>query len=400
MKRILDAFARRTWAVVLVFALIGAGAGVLRTYLKEYDYSATATVYVTPPISSSASDALTADQYAANRTQLYLSLIKSPELARAVQDRLKVSNPADELAERVQAKATPLTSLLSITAEGSSPSDARSLASAYAESLASFAKTIEGSGGLRGSPSVVTVAYPVAKDPGFVQQYGLLLALTIGGALLGFLISYSYKRRFPNVGTADRLRRRLHIPLVETVDVAGPAQQLRRLEAELFTDAGNGGCLMVVGARFRDRATTFSELLAQSIEASGREVSDGEWSSAPTSRRRSVRSDEVAVIDVPALLESSASAATLGRSDCEEAVVVTRRNVTSVRDAEEVRDLLTMNNIAVRGVIILQRGRMGRRPRSEPPAERPTDTDGKFETPWPTIDVLEAEKRERRVRAD
>ena len=304
MKRIWDRFSRLTLAVVLIFALIGAGAGILRMYVKEYNYSATATVYVTPPISSSASDALTADQYAANRTQLYLSLIESPELARAVIDRLQMSQSPEDLAERVQAKATPQTSLLAITASGSSPRDARDLATAYAEGLSSFARTVEGSAGLRGSPSVITVASPVAKDPSFIQQYGLIVALMVGAGVLGALYSYSYQRRYPNVRSTDQLRRELHIALAESVDVANPGPQLRRLQAELLTDPDLDGGLVIVGARSRDQTSTFSELLSQSIKESGRDVGESKIVD-----RRSGRSDGLLIVDVPALLESSASAA-------------------------------------------------------------------------------------------
>ncbi|MEO3761524.1 hypothetical protein ABGB19_25000 [Mycobacterium sp. B14F4] len=358
--------------------MIGAGLGLLRMYLKDYPYSATATVYVTPPISSSASDALTADQYAANRTQLYLSFIESPELARAVTERLQVNQPPEELADRVEGKATPLTSLLSITASGSSPSDARELAVAYAEALPSFARSIEGSGGLRGAPSVVTVALPLAEEPGFVQQYGLLITLMVGLGLVGALYSFAYRRRFPNVRSADQLRSELHIALAEKVDPKWSDRELRRLQAELVTEAAHDGCLLVVGAKAQDHAERFSEVFRQSIEESGRTGVD--------------------IVDVPALLESSASAAALNRSNCQQALMVTRYNVTSLRDAKEVRDLLAMNNVAVRGAIIL-RSRSRRRRESTPPAQ-PTSGDGDSEMPWPTIDVLDAEKRGRPVRAD
>lgn len=384
MKRILDRFARRIWAVVLVFALIGAGAGFLRMYLKEYDYTATATVYVTPPISSSASDALTADQYAANRTQLYLSLINSPELARMVKDRLQLNQSPDEIADRVEAKATPLTSLLSLTAEGSSPTDARDLATVYAESLATFARSIEGSGGLRGSPSVITVATPIAKDPTFIQRYGVLIALAVGAGLLGGLLSYWYQRRFPNVRSTDQLRRELHIALAENVDAKAPEAQLRRLQAELLTGSGEDGCLMIVGGKSHDQATEFSELLSKSIQERG-----------------SIRSKGIVILDLPALLENSDSAAMLHRTDCEQALIVTHRDVTSLRDAKAVQDMLTMNNIAVRGAVILRRGKPSPRQRSSRPDQPRASNDGHdAEPPWPTIDVLEAEKLGRAVRAD
>jgi hypothetical protein len=366
------------WAVVLVFALLGAGAGVLRMYLKDYNYSATATVYVTPPVSSSASDALTADQYAANRTQLYLSFIESPELARAVIDRLQLDQSPEELTDRVEGEATPLTSLLSITADGATPDDARDLAVAYADQLPSFARSIEGSGGLRGAPSVVTVALPIAQEPGFVKKYGVLLALMLGAAMLGALYSYAYQRRYPNVRSTAQLRRELHVALAEYVDVDS-SEQLRRLQAELIVDANNDRCLIVVGANEADHAARFGEVFVQSIEDSGRVGVD--------------------IISIPALLETSSSAAALNRANCEQAVMVTRHNVTSLRDAKELRDLLAMNNIAVRGALILRRSRAPWRRKSAGPAETGQHDDDS-DLPWPTIDVLEAEKHGRPVRAD
>jgi hypothetical protein len=398
VKRLLDRFSRRVWAVALVFALIGAGVGVLRMYLNEYQYSATATVYVTPPISSSASDALTADQYAANRTQLYLSLIESPDLARTVLDRLQVNQSPEDLAERVAAEATPQTSLLRITANGVSPADARNLATAYAESLSSFARSVEGSGGLRGAPSVITVALPVADDPTFIQQYGVLAALTVGAGLLGALLSYAYRRRFPNVRTTDQLRRQLHVALVEEIDMAKPDEQLRRLQAELLIKSDDDGCLMVVGGRSRDQAEAFSELLSRSIQDSGREVRTGE-SSTQQPQLSPGRPDEVVIVDIPALLEDGVSAAALHRAGSGQALLVTRYDITSMRDAKEVMDLLTMNNIAVCGAIILRRGKFGRR-RQSTPEEQPATHKDDSEPLWPAIDVLDAEKHGRPVRAD
>lgn len=367
------------WAVVLVFALIGAGAGLLRMYLKDYAYEATATVYVTPPISSSASDALTADQYAANRTQLYLSFIESPELARAVTEQLPGNPSPEELAGRVEGEATPLTSLLSITASGDSPSDARNLAISYAEALPSFARSIEGSGGLRGAPSVVTVALPIAEEPGFIKRYGLLIALMVGAGLLGALYSFAYQRHYPNVRTTGQLRRELQIALAENVDIKNSPRQLRRLQAELLTDSDNDRCLMLVGATSRDKAKQFSDAFTQLVEESGR--------------------TGIEIIDIPALLESSASAAALHRTDCQQALMVTRYNVTSLRDAKALRDLLAMNNIELRGAVIQRSSRLPWHRESTPPAE-PAPRDDEAESPWPTIDVLEAEKHGRRVRAD
>lgn len=400
MKRFWDRFSRWTLAVVLVFALIGAAAGMLRTYLKDYNYTATATVYVTPPISSGPSDALTADQYAANRTQLYLSLIGSPELARAVLDRLKINQSPEDLAKRVEGKATPQTSLLSITASGSSPTDAGNVATAYAESLSSFARTVEGTAGLRSSPSVITVALPVAKDPGIVKRYGVTIALTVGAGLLGLLYSLAYRRRFPNVLTTDQLRKELRVALVEHVDVSRPERQLRRLQAELFTDADPGGSLMIVGARSRDQAEEFSKLLEESMQDSDRSARRGDGSSTRRSKNGSASPPRAAdLVDIPALLENSSDAAILHRTQSGEALVITRHNVTSLRDAKEVIDLLGMNNIAVRGAIILRHGKFTRRGHDTPP-ELPTTDDQDSRFPWPAIDVLEAEKAQRVVRAD
>jgi Chain length determinant protein len=399
VKRIWDRFSRRTWAVVLVAALLGAGGGLLRTYLNEYNYSATATVYVTPPVSANAGDALVADQYAANRTQLYVTLIKSPELAKAVDDRLQLGQKPEELADRVEGRATPLTSLLSITAEGVSPGDARNLVTAYADSLPDFAKSVEGSGGLRGSPSVVTVAYPIPEDPSFVQRYSLMFALAAGLAFLGFLYSFWYRRRFPAVGTREQLRRELHVALVEVVDLDSPGTQMRRLQAELFTPRNDARCLIIAGAKSADGSAAFSELLTMSLEAAGRAVRRVARPADFGPQHDSYSPDGLAIVDVPALLESSASAAVLNDAGGGGAVLVTRRGITSLRDAREVQNLLTMNDVTLRAAVILQHSRLPWR-RFPSHDESPTDGVDESDPPWPLIDVLEAEKHGRKVRAD
>jgi hypothetical protein len=80
--------------------------------------------------------------------------------------------------------------------------------------------------------------------------------------------------------------------------------------------------------------------------------------------------------------------------------LITRYNVTSMRDVRQVRDLLTMNNVAVRGAIILHRSRIGLRRSSTTAPDKLATRPDDLEFPWPTIDVLEAEKHGRTVRAD
>ena len=81
------------------------------------------------------------------------------------------------------------------------------------------------------------------------------------------------------------------------------------------------------------------------------------------------------------------------------AVIVTRYNSTSLSDAKEVLELLTMNNVVVRGAIILRRSRLPWH-RSSTWPDQPASGDDDSEFPWPSIDVLEAEKHGRAVRAD
>jgi hypothetical protein len=174
---------------------------------------------------------------------------------------------------------------------------------------------------------------------------------------------------------------------------------MRRLQAELLTEADSERCLLIVGARAHDQAEAFSELLTRSIEASGRVVERGDAPSSHRSNRGPENSGALAIIDIPALLERSGYAAALHRPQSGEALLITRHNTTSLRDAKEVMALLGMNNIAVRGIIILRNNSFSWQRSAGPPVKPATKNDDS-EFPWPAIDVLEAEKTQRAVRAD
>ena len=64
------------WPLVVLAAACGAAIGCLIAFGGNPTYTSKATLYVAPPISSSPSDAVMGDQYADNRTRLYLQLIQ------------------------------------------------------------------------------------------------------------------------------------------------------------------------------------------------------------------------------------------------------------------------------------------------------------------------------------
>lgn len=380
MVDILAALARRRWLVVFLAAMLGAGLGAVTVYATPASYSAKAMIYVTPPTSSSPTDAVMGDQYAQNRTELYLQLMKSDELAERVSDRLGSVTAASGLRARVTATSLHQAPILVFQTVGTSAEEARELAEAYVEELPDYARSVERNSGVREGPLMVTVAAPVDVES---SVSGWRPPARIGGAavvaaVLAFGLLSWFRRRHPTVRKADDLRTSL--PSVYVTETTDSPTDLRRMQVVLFTGPKATRRLLVAGPRRSPAPGTYCAAMVGSLSDRGIDATDVTAAELLDGFDIGSHATELVLIQADSVLEAGHLVPAIA-ARCPTAVIVAHRNHTYLADVIELHKLLGANGIEVRAVVILRKVKG-----FAAPAKARAEDD-----PWPTIDVLEAE---------
>lgn len=323
-------------------------------------------------------------QYAENRAKLYLSLIESEPLARAVAAALNEPDGAQAIKRRVKATGVHQTSLIELEASGPTAEAAVAVARGYALVLPEFAKSVEDQSGLRQGPALTLLGPPdgiTAKRKG-LPPWQLVSATTLSGGLIGLALCGWYRRRNPVVTGPRAARRLLGIRYIQ----AAASNDLRRLAALLHRRSRKDGALLLVSATRADQCHEFVEKLAAELRNEHlpvsvlRLVDIGAEPFAPNS-------NGMTLIEASELLDDSVGAAALRGHDFE-TVIVTRRNFTRIQSVVELNRLLELNGRAADGVFIVRSPRPGRMKQSGSDVA----TSSVPANPWPIIDVLEEEK--------
>jgi hypothetical protein len=376
------------WLVVFAAVVLGAAIGALTVFGGTVTYTAKATFYVTPPTSSTPTDAVMGDQYATNRAQLYLELIKSDELARRVAASLKTTDAPDVLASRISATSLHQTPILTIQTTGSTPDAAQSLAKAYVAALPEYAKSVEQNSGLRDAVPLAPVVLPIdvsSNLSGFTPWIRVALwAAIFGIPVLAVLLWI--RHRHPVVGDLHALRKAVPVPVVE--DVGNDPNQLARVRSLLLAAPGSKRRLFLCSPRASDTVEEFSDEFVRSLQRDGI-VSEHVNAADLGELNTGVHSSSFVIVDAPGLLdENSLAVALADRSTM--AVILARSGRTLLEDVIELHRYLKLSGVGdIGGVLLVHpsgRARNGARRRVEVGVSAE-----EHDHPWPKIDVLEAE---------
>lgn len=344
---------RKRWPLVAVAAVCGALVGYFIAFAADPTYTSKATLYVAPPISSSPTDAVMGDQYADNRTQLYLQLIKSDELAGLVAKELKSSEPAAALVKSIDAIRVHQAPLLEIEARGSSPEAAHSLAKAYVDQLPEFARSVEQNSGLREGSALVSVAGPteITQGSGGLQPWLTLIFCTVlfAGAASAYVIRRS--SRNPTARNIGALRRAM--PTSFIAEVGHDPADILKFGAMLFAAPHSTRQVIFAGARRADALEEFTSELTRSLRGAGIACTRVKSGDPVGSNGGDDDPHTITVFDAPGLLDDSHRIAALALRS-RTAVIVARRT-TLVEDVVQLQKLLNLNGIAVKGVISARR---------------------------------------------
>lgn len=390
IKRFVQGSPIRGWLIVMAAAAVGAVIGGFLTFGSNAVYTANTTMYVTPPISSTPTDAVLADQYAMNRADLYLELISSDELARQVAALLGTSESPGALASRISATNLHETPILVIEAQGASADDARSLANAYIEALPVYAKSVERNSGLREDEPLEPVVLPIAvtsSKSGMTPYLRTLLWMAVFSvpALL-FVLWNRY--RHPVVRDPRRIRDACQVPFVE--EVGDDPHQLSRIQAFVLAAPRSPRLLLLVSPRKADTLDEFTTEFVEQLHSAdvacerlrGPQLDD---------LSTGAHANSLAIVEAPGVLDDPPRLDAIANRPVT-AVIVVRRGRTLLEDVVELRSYLELIDVSdVRGVVVYRPSRRNRGTASKPVAVESVEHEG--DRPWPAIDVLENELR-------
>jgi capsular exopolysaccharide synthesis family protein len=245
---------RKSWTLILAFALLGLAGGAIASLLMPVQYQASTKLYVTVVIApgSTTGDLVQGNNFTAQKVASYVGVVTSARVLDPVISDLKLDTNAEDLARDVTATVEPLSVVIEIKALADTPAAAADLSSSVASSFSNVVvnqleKPVDGSA----SPVKVEVLQPAVAPETPAQPIVLLnlaLGLALGlavGLIVAIVIGLSDRRihtradlarvtRLPVLGaitTDARARRR---PLIGTENARGArAEAFRALRTNL-----------------------------------------------------------------------------------------------------------------------------------------------------------------------
>lgn len=194
---------RKSWILIVSFALLGAAGGAIASILTPVQYASTTQMFVAVAIEpgSTSGDLVQGNNFAAQKVASYVSVVTSPRVLSPVISDLKLDTTAEDLERQVTATVEPMSVVIDVEALAATPAEATELASAVASSFTNIVvneieKPIDGSP----SPVKVEVLQPatVPEDPALPQvPLNIAIGLAVGlvvGVLLAIALGFSDRR--------------------------------------------------------------------------------------------------------------------------------------------------------------------------------------------------------------
>jgi capsular exopolysaccharide synthesis family protein len=126
---------RRSWILILVFALVGLGAGLAYSIQRTPQYEATSKVFISPAVATTVLDLDAASGYARSTARELAELAKSGLVLDPVISELQLGASAQTLAAEVSASARTNTAIIDIDVTDPDAERAAAIADAIAEEL-------------------------------------------------------------------------------------------------------------------------------------------------------------------------------------------------------------------------------------------------------------------------
>jgi capsular exopolysaccharide synthesis family protein len=178
---------RKFWLLLVVLAVVGAGAGFAIAQATPPTYRATSKVFVSVEQGETVTELVQGSTFAQNIVQSYAQLATMPVVLDPVIARLGLDVTARELARTVTADTPLNTVIVEISATSGDPVEAAAISNATAQSLATTVHALspdraDGTSSI----AVRTVSpadppvFPIAPNTRFMTATGLLVGLLLG----------------------------------------------------------------------------------------------------------------------------------------------------------------------------------------------------------------------------
>ncbi len=234
-------FTRTHLVLLLAATTLGALVAFGITWRQPVVYTADAAAYVATDNGDGLTDVSTAQRIAEEKAAAYLPLVTSRAVAARVVAALDLEETPEEVASRFGGEVETDSVILRVTADGSTPEQARDLAGAVIDALAAEAQALEDIGRKEGAASasaVQVVPFESAVLPTSPSSpvYPLNLAV---GAILGLALGYgaAYWRRAAD----SRLRSVTEAEEATGASVVGVVPRTPGLQGPRRAQAGGPG---------------------------------------------------------------------------------------------------------------------------------------------------------------
>ncbi|MGW9183385.1 polysaccharide biosynthesis tyrosine autokinase [Agromyces sp. NPDC055661] len=241
---------RRHWVAIVLMTMVGVAAGYGWTLLQTPVYTAGASGYVAAKQSEDVSLSTVGDGLARSRVQSYLDIAGWRSVAENAIDELDLDTTPEALVGRVTVTNPTDTVIMKISAEASTPEDARNLAEAWIRAMIVEIDQIEGDGS-EGSAAVTVIPGDSASLPTTPTFPDLQTALLVGGILgFGFGVAFALIRTVSDrrIRTAEDAESRTGVAVVGTIPVAPGLDAATRLVDPSAPSGGKGGTFAVTEA--------------------------------------------------------------------------------------------------------------------------------------------------------
>lgn len=207
---------RRSWILIVAFALLSVLFAALVTLVTPAKYTATTKLFVATHSSGSIQELQQGNTFTQARVKSYVQTVTTPAVLQPAIDALGLGVSPADLASQIDASTDLNTVIISISATSDSPTESAALAQAVGESLIKVVEALERPSDGGTSPvklSVVTPASAPTEASSPNTQLNLLIGL-VAGIILGLVTALVRSSIDNKVRGEDDLRAVTDLPLL------------------------------------------------------------------------------------------------------------------------------------------------------------------------------------------
>lgn len=234
---------RKSWWLVLLIGVLGAGVGVLVNFRATPVYAARVTFYISTPSSNAATNPLSSGQFAEQRTNSYVQLLSSDELARLVVSRGNLPLTPEEVVAKISAQSQLNTVLVTATVKDTSAPRALAIARTVGDTFPGMVDGLDNRGTKTSTVALSVTSGPTLDSAPVSPRKKLNIALgLIAGVVLGLIAAVMRELLDTTVRSVETLKGASGNAVVGTISFDAAARksplivgdQVRSVRAEAF----------------------------------------------------------------------------------------------------------------------------------------------------------------------